>query len=285
MPINFENVYYVYNPKTPFSCDALNGINLEIKDGSFTCIVGHTGCGKSTLIQQINGLLEPTSGTVKVKDFVISPDRKIRTKKLSNLRKIVGIVFQSSEYQLFDETVEEDVCFGPMNFGVKKEEALKTAHECLKIVGLNESFYKKSPFELSGGEKRKVAIAGILALKPQYLILDEPTAGLDPDSSKAMLKLFKKLNENGTTIIVVTHDMNIVFEYADDVIVMDGGKVVKHTSPNDLFFEDVEQYSLDTPNIVKVVRLFKEKGIDLNLGKIKDVDSLVSAILEARSKK
>ena len=165
-----------------------------------------------------------------------------------------------------------------MNFGVKKEEALKIAHECLAKVGIDESFYKKSPFELSGGEKRKVGIAGILALKPEVLVLDEPTAGLDPASSKAMLELFKSLNKEGITIILVSHDMNIVFEYADDVVVMDKGKVVYHGSTKELFFKDVEQYSLDTPLIVKTVRMLDEKGIHLDLDKVKNIETLVEEI-------
>ena len=186
MLIEFDRVFYTYNPNTPFKAEALNDVSLSLKPGSFTCLVGHTGCGKSTLIQQMNGLLIPTSGEVKVGQFVVSNNRHTRTKKLTNLRKQVGIVFQFSENQLFDETVEEDVAFGPMNFGMKKEEAIELGHECLKKVGIDEKYFKKSPFELSGGEKRKVGIAGILALKPDILVLDEPTAGLDPASSKTM---------------------------------------------------------------------------------------------------
>ena len=280
--IKFENVSFIYSPKTPYRCEALNDVNLSIKEGSFTCIVGKTGCGKSTLIQNLNGLLIPTSGKVIVDDFVISLKRKERTRKIKPLRKHVGIVFQFSEYQLFEETIEKDVAFGPMNFGVKKEEALEVAHEALKVVGIPEEYYKRSPFELSGGEKRRVSIAGILALKPDILVLDEPTAGLDPIGSKEMLSLFKRLNESGTTIILVTHDMNIVFEYASDVIVMDNGKVIKQVPPSELFLENVEEYSLETPLLAKVIQKLVSKGYKLDLSKIHNMDTLINEIEGAK---
>ena len=276
--IKFENVFYTYSPGSPFEYEALNDISLAINPGSFTCIVGKTGCGKSTLIQQMNGLLFPTKGKVIVDEFIVSNKRKERTKKLQKLRKRVGVVFQFSEYQLFEETVEEDVCFGPLNFGVKKDEAIKIAHEALLKVGIKEDYFKKSPFELSGGEKRRVSIAGILALNPDVIVLDEPTAGLDPIGSNEILSLFKKINEEGKTIILVTHDMNIVFKYASDVIVMDDGKVVKISKPQELFSEDVEAYSLETPKLAKVVHKLLDKGYKLDLNKIHDLDSLVEEL-------
>ncbi len=276
--IKFENVFYTYSPNSPFEYEALNDINLEIKKGSFTCIVGKTGCGKSTLIQEMNGLLFPSKGKVIVDEFVVSSKRKERSKKLQKLRKKVGVVFQFSEYQLFEESVEEDVAFGPLNFGEKKEEALKIAHEALKKVGIKEDYYKKSPFELSGGEKRRVSIAGILALDPEVLVLDEPTAGLDPIGAQEMLSLFKKINEEGKTIVLVTHDMNIVFKYASDVIVMDDGKIKKVVKPEELFKEDVEQYSLETPELAKVVHKLLNKGYKLNLSKIVDINSLIEEL-------
>ena len=242
MPIRFEDVFYTYDANSPFKSEALRGVSLEIKDGSFTCIVGHTGSGKSTLVQQMNGLLIPSSGRVTVNDFVVEKKHK-SLKKLHDLRKEVGIVFQFARYQLFEESIEQDVAFGPMNFGVKKEEALEIAHKCLKTVGIDESLFKRSPFEVSGGQKRRVAIAGILALEPKILVLDEPTAGLDPQGAKEILKLFKELNEKGTTIILVTHDINIVYEYATDVVVMNEGKIELHCSPDKLFKEDLEKYS------------------------------------------
>lgn len=281
MPISFKNVFYTYSEKTPFRHEALKDVSLEIKDGSFTCIVGHTGCGKSTLVQQLNGLLIPTTGRVTVNDYVIEKKHK-SLKKLHDLRKEVGVVFQFSEYQLFEETIESDVAFGPMNFGVKKEKAIEIAHECLKTVGIPESYYKKSPFEISGGEKRRVAIAGILALQPKILVLDEPTAGLDPCGTKYILDLFKKLNEQGTTIVFITHDINIVYEYASDVIVMNEGSVVLQTVPEKLFKEDVEKYSLETPLIQKTVNMCLEKGLKLDVTNICSVEDLAKEIARAR---
>ena len=281
MPIKFNDVFYTYQANSPFKSEALRGVSLEIKDGSFTCIVGHTGSGKSTLVQQLNGLLVPTKGSVNVNDYIVEDKRK-SLKKLHSLRKEVGIVFQFSSYQLFEETIEDDVAFGPMNFGVKKEEAIKIAHECLKTVGIDESYYKKSPFEVSGGQKRRVAIAGILALQPKILVLDEPTTGLDPQGAREMLTLFKELNEKGTTIILVTHDVNIVFEYATDVIVMNEGKVEIHCTPEELFKEDVEKYSLETPLIQKTVNLCLEKGLKINTANIRNIHDLAVEIARAR---
>lgn len=283
MSIEFKNVFYTYSPKTPFYQEALEDINLVIKPGSFTCLVGHTGCGKSTLIQHLNGLLVPTKGEVFVDVYINSIKNHKMRKKIHDLRRKVGLVFQFSENQLFEETVIEDIAFGPQNFGVKKEESLRIAAECLQKVGLDESFAKKSPFDLSGGEKRRVAIAGVLALKPDILVLDEPTAGLDPKGTKELLSLVKELNKQGTTIILVTHDIDLVYTYATDVIVMNEGKIVKHCSPSELFKEDVSKYSLEIPMIQKVVNLCEENGLKLDLDKIKDQETLVNEIVKARS--
>lgn len=282
MPIRFNDVFYTYQANSPFKSEALKGVSLEIKEGSFTCVVGHTGSGKSTLVQQLNGLLIPTSGSVEVNGFIVEKKHK-SLKNLHNLRKEVGIVFQFARYQLFEESIEQDVAFGPMNFGVKKEEALEIAHKCLKTVGIDESLFKRSPFEVSGGQRRRVAIAGILALEPKILVLDEPTAGLDPRGASEILKLFKSLNEKGATIILVTHDINIVYQYADDVIVMNEGKIELHCSPEELFKEDVEKYSLETPLIQKTVNALLEKGMKINPAKIRNVHDLALEI--ARLKK
>ena len=285
MPIKYENVSFTYNAKTPFSYEALSSVNLEILDGSFTAIVGKTGCGKSTLIQQLNGLLVPTSGEVIINDYVVAKSRKRRTKKIKELRKLVGLVFQFPEYQLFEETVEKDVAFGPKNFGASNEEALTSAHEALGLVGLDESFYKRSPFDLSGGERRRVAIAGILALNPNILVLDEPTAGLDPRGAREMMALFKGLHDNGTTVILVTHDMNIVLEYSDTVIVMEDGEVREITTPLELFNKENDRYSLETPLLYKFVKSLSDKGMALDIRMIKDIDSLAAAIALAPGNK
>ena len=284
MSIKFNQVFYTYSPNTPFEHEALNGVSLEIKEGSFTCLVGQTGCGKSTLIQHLNGLLIPSSGEVVVGEYINTKGNRKMRKKIRDLRRKVGLVFQFSENQLFEETVESDVAFGPLNFGAKKEDALKIAHDALNQLGLDESFYQKSPFDLSGGEKRRVAIAGVLALKPDILVLDEPTAGLDPRGTRELLNLIKNLNKDGTTIILVTHDINIVYQYATDVVVMHNGKVVEASSPAELFKEDVEQYSLETPMIQKVIKMCLDNGLKLDVSNIKDIDSLVNEIAKARKK-
>ena len=282
MRLKYNHVDFFYGDKAPNLFQALNDIDCEIKENSFTCIVGHTGCGKSTLIQQLNGLLIPSKGSVFAGDFVVSSNRKERTKKLRNLRQKVGIVFQFSEYQLFENSVDEDVAFGPTNFGVKKEDAIKLAHKNLKKVGLDESFYKKSPFELSGGERRRVAIAGIMAMQPEVIVLDEPTVGLDPRGVKEMMSLFKQLYENGTTVVIVTHDMNLVHGYATDVIVMDHGKVVYQGRPNDLFNQSVEQYSLETPLMTKLIQGLEKKGYQFDLNKLNSLDDVVNEITKQR---
>ena len=282
MPIKYTNVSFTYNDKTPFSYEALSHVNLDILDGSFTAIVGKTGCGKSTLIQQLNGLLVPSEGEVIINDYIVSKNRRRKTKKIKELRKLVGIVFQFPEYQLFEETVEKDVAFGPKNFGKKTEEALQDAHEALRQVGLDESFFKRSPFDLSGGERRRVAIAGILALKPQILVLDEPTAGLDPRGARQMMGLFKKLHDDGTTVIIVTHDMNIVLEYSDTVIVMEDGEVKEITTPLKLFNQENDRYSLETPLLYKFVKSLSSNGMSLDIKMIKDIDSLALAISKAK---
>ena len=280
MPIRFENVSYVYSKKTPMEKSALSEINLEIEEGSFTAIVGRTGCGKSTLIQHLNALLNPTSGTVFIDDFTNAADKKKRDKKTKPLRKNVGLVFQFPEYQLFEETVEKDVAFGPKNFGDDKDTALQKAHEALKEVGLDESFYERSPFELSGGEKRRVAIAGILAVRPKYLVVDEPTAGLDPSGAREMMDLFEKVHRQGTTLILVTHDMDIVLNYCSDVIVLDDGKVAKVCKPADLFDEDVSRFSLHSPAIYEFAARLEKRGYAFDKANLRDIDSLAKQIAE-----
>lgn len=285
MAINFKDVFYVYNKKTPLETEALNGVSLSIAKGSFTALVGRTGCGKSTLVQHINALLSPSEGEVEVDGWINSSNKKKRSKHVRELRKHVGLVFQFPEYQLFEETVEKDVAFAPKNFGSSEDEALKAAHEALSEVGIDESFYKRSPFELSGGEKRKVAIAGILAFHPDVLVVDEPTAGLDPLGAKSMMALFKKIHEEGVTVVLVTHDMNIVLSYADHVVVLDSGRVARITDPVSLFGDDIEAFSLETPLIYRLVKDLKAKGAPLDLEKIKDIPSLADQIVRIEKEK
>lgn len=284
MPIRLEHVSHIYGIKTPFEFEALHDICLSIEEGSFTAIVGHTGSGKSTLIQHLNALLMPTSGKVEVGDYTILPKTKI--KNVKHLRKYAGIVFQFPEYQLFESNVEKDVMFGPKNFGVSDEEAKRQAHEALQLVGISQDYYNKSPFDLSGGEKRRVAIAGILAMKPKILILDEPTAGLDPQGTREMMQLFEKIHQEGTTIVLVSHDMDIVMEYADTVIVMENGKIHQITTPTALFQDPhFQDFSLDLPIVYQFAAACIEHGLALDLSKIKNVETLAMEIKKARERK
>jgi energy-coupling factor transport system ATP-binding protein len=282
MPVSFTNVSYIYNRKSPFEYAALKGINLVLPDGGFYALVGKTGSGKSTLVSHINALLNPSDGVVKVDDFINSATKKGRSKDLLSLRKKVGLVFQFPEYQLFEETVEKDVAFAPRNFGASKDEALKQAHEALAKVGLDASFYTRSPFELSGGEKRKVAIAGILAAKPKILIVDEPTAGLDPMASLETMDLFESIHKEGVTIILVTHDMNLVAKYASEVVVLEDGKIDRVSKPSELFKEDISKYSLETPLLYKVAKDLNAKGYKLDISSISSVDDLAKAIAKEK---
>ncbi len=277
MQIKINDLSYVYLKKTPNEVEALHHVSLEIPEGKVTSIIGHTGSGKSTLIQTLNGLLIPSEGEVNVGDFKITPKRN-KNKNIKKLRKSLAIVFQFPEYQLFEETVEKDVAFGLRNYGVKQEEAIKEAHEALKIVGIDESFYKRSPFELSGGEKRRVAIAGIIALKPDILVLDEPTAGLDPEGSQIILNLIKKFNESGKTIILVTHDMNLVLNHSDNVVVINDGHIAFSGTPSDLFAQDVSKYSIEVPELYKFCLLLKSKGVDINISSIRTIEDLMSEL-------
>ena len=223
MDIRFKQVDFTYQPNTPFEQRALFDINLTIQDGSYTAIVGHTGSGKSTLLQHLNALVKPTKGQVTIGERVITPETD--NKNLKPIRKKVGIVFQFPEAQLFEETVERDIAFGPKNFGVSDEEAKKLAKKMLDLVGLDEKYLQHSPFELSGGQMRRVAIAGVLAMEPEVLVLDEPTAGLDPKGRKEMMEMFSRLHkEHNMTIVLVTHLMDDVANYADHVIVLEKGQ-------------------------------------------------------------
>lgn len=265
MAISFKKVSHIYSPEMPFAYTALKDVDLSISEGKITAVIGETGSGKSTLIQHLNALLIPTSGEVEVDDFRIVANTK--QKKLKSLRKKIGLVFQFSEYQLFEETVLKDVAFGPKNFGVSEEDAFTLARESLRKVGIEENLFMRSPLELSGGQKRRVAIAGILAMNPEVIVLDEPTAGLDPRGAREMLDLFKELNQQEkTTIILVCHDNELVYRYCNEVVVMDGGKVLYHGSAEKLF-EDGEkrkQLHLVAPSVIRFKELLQAKGFHIS---------------------
>lgn len=261
MGISLKNVYYTYQEGSPFEGQALSDISLEIKDRSYTAIVGHTGSGKSTLLQLLNGLLCPTQGEIQFDDFVL--DRESDQKKMKHLRKKVGLVFQFPESQLFAETVLADVAFGPQNFSVSRERAEEIAKDKLAVVGLNDAIYNKSPFELSGGQMRRVAIAGILAIEPEILVLDEPTAGLDPVGRKELMALFETLHKNGMTIVLVTHTMDDVANFADTVYVLKGGNLVLEGSPSSVFkeVEYLQKIQLGVPKITNFALQLQQKGL------------------------
>ena len=282
MDIRFKQVGFAYQAGTPFEMRALHDVTFSVKDGSYVAIIGHTGSGKSTILQHLNALLKPTEGLVELGDKTI--DSTTGNKDLKPLRKKVGIVFQFPEAQLFEETVEKDITFGPKNFGVSEEEALKIAAEVVKTVGLPEEVLKKSPFDLSGGQMRRVAIAGVLAMKPEVLVLDEPTAGLDPKGRLEMMEMFYKLNkEQNMTIVLVTHQMNDVSDYADHVIVIEAGNVVKEGLPKEVFSDAswLLEKQLGVPTTLAFVEKLKEKGWSTDKMPL-TLDELADAILEER---
>lgn len=263
MGITLKNVSYTYQAGTPFEGPALFNVDLEIKDGSYTALIGHTGSGKSTILQLLNGLLTPSIGSVTVNDIEITATSV--NKDIKQVRKKVGLVFQFAESQVFAETVLDDVAFGPQNFGVSKEEAERLAREKLLLVGISEDLFSRSPFELSGGQMRRVAIAGILAMEPEVLVLDEPTAGLDPAGRKELMEIFQGLHEDGMTIVLVTHLMDDVANFADTTYVLEKGHLVKSGSPKDIFqdVEFMEKIQLGVPKITKFAQGLVEKGLNL----------------------
>ena len=261
MGIALENVSFTYQEGTPLASTALLDVSLTIEDGSYTALIGHTGSGKSTILQLLNGLLVPSQGSVRVFDTLITSTSK--NKDIRQIRKQVGLVFQFAENQIFEETVLKDVAFGPQNFGVSEEDAEQIAREKLALVGIDESLFDRSPFELSGGQMRRVAIAGILAMEPAILVLDEPTAGLDPLGRKELMNLFKKLHQSGMTIVLVTHLMDDVAEYANQVYVMEKGRLVKRGKPSDVFQDVVfmEEVQLGVPKITAFCKRLADRGV------------------------
>ncbi len=278
MAIKFEQVSFLYPSFDGNDFSALKDINLNISEkNEFITLIGETGSGKSTLVQHMNALLRPTTGSVTIYGIKIEKNKNKNKKiKLNPLRQKVGLVFQFPEYQLFEETVLKDIVFGPKNFGVKEDVAIKRAKEVIKYVGLNEEYLDRSPFNLSGGEKKRVSIAGILAMEPDILVLDEPTSGLDPKGRDTLLELFtnihKKLNK---TVLIITHDMNIVYKYATRVLVMHDSKLVYDGKPNQLFMkENIAKWNLDLPDIIEITNQL-EKKLDIKFSiKPHNVDEL-----------
>lgn len=273
MSIKAEHLNYIYGQGTAFEQKALNDINLEIRDGEFIGLIGHTGSGKSTLIQHLNGLIKATSGAVYYNGKNIYDDGY----DMRTLRSHVGLVFQYPEHQLFEIDVFIDVCFGPKNQGLSKEETEARAREALAMVGLDESFYKQSPFELSGGQKRRVAIAGVLAMNPDVLILDEPTAGLDPKGRDEILDQIERLHkEKKMTIILVSHSMEDIAKYVDRILVMNHGEKVFDDTPREVFkhYKELEAIGLAAPQITYVVHTLREHGVP--------IDNNITTVEEAR---
>ncbi|ABV60832.1 energy-coupling factor ABC transporter ATP-binding protein [Bacillus pumilus] len=260
MDITIKELEHRYQMKTPFERLALYDVNASIQEGSYVAVIGHTGSGKSTLLQHLNGLLKPTKGSIALGDTVLQANKK--QKDLKSLRKKVGIVFQFPEHQLFEETILKDICFGPMNFGVPQQKAEAKAKEMLKLVGLPESLLSRSPFELSGGQMRRVAIAGVLAMEPEVLVLDEPTAGLDPRGRKEIMDMFYELHQKANlTTILVTHSMEDAAHYADQMIVMHKGTVKATGTPRELFANrtDMSSFGLDLPETIKFQQTVEEE--------------------------
>ena len=283
MSIKIENLTHVYMPKSPFEKKALDNVNLVIEDGEFLALIGHTGSGKSTLIQHLNGLLEPTSGRILVDDIDITN----KEAKLTEIRKKIGLVFQYPEYQLFEETIEKDIAFGPNNLELSSEEVSRRVKKSMEMVGLDYETYKNvSPFDLSGGQKRRVAIAGVIAMEPKVLILDEPTAGLDPQGRDDILEQIKLLHEKyKMTIVLVNHSMEDVGKLAQRIVVMNKGKVELLGKPSEVFkeVETLEKIGLAVPQITYLMRVLRERGFDVS-DEIFTVEKGTEAILKVLSK-
>ena len=265
MSMKLENVSFTYSPNTAYEIHALKNINLEIHDGEFIGLIGHTGSGKSTLVQHFNGLMKATSGTIYYNGENIYAEGY----SMKQLRSNVGLVFQYPEHQLFEVDVLTDVCFGPKNLGLPKEEVEARAKKALQMVGLKEKYYKQSPFELSGGQKRRVAIAGVLAIEPKLLILDEPTAGLDPKGRDEILDQIKRIHEeNHITIILVSHSMEDVAKYVGRIIVMNQGEAMYDGTPKEVFshYKELEKVGLAAPQVTYIMNALAEKGFNVSTG-------------------
>ena len=283
MSIVLEHVSYTYSPETAYEIHALKDVNLEIPDGQFIGLIGHTGSGKSTLVQHLNGLVRATSGHI----YFNGEDIYAKDYDMRRLRGKVGLVFQYPEHQLFEVDVLSDVCFGPKNQGLSPEEAKERAREALRMVGISEEYEKQSPFELSGGQKRRVAIAGVLAMEPEVLILDEPTAGLDPKGRDEILDEISSLHkERGITVILVSHSMEDVAKYVERIIVMNQGEVLHDGAPREVFrhYKELESVGLAAPQVTYIVHTLKDKGFDVD-GDATTIEEAKETILEAFQKK
>ncbi|RDW21860.1 energy-coupling factor ABC transporter ATP-binding protein [Oceanobacillus arenosus] len=284
MDITFENVTYIYQPNSPFEHKALDDVSFHIESGSFVAIIGHTGSGKSTLISHLNGLSVPTEGIVSIGDYHLSKEDK--PKNMKELRSRVGVVFQYPEHQLFEETVEKDIAFGPANFDVPQDEIKKRIDAIVPAVGLPTSVLERSPFDLSGGQMRRVAIAGVLAVKPDVLVLDEPTAGLDPRGQKEIMEMFYSLHkEQGLTTVLVTHSMEDAVKYADHVIILNKGSKYMEGKPEEVFTqkESLNQVHLDVPEMVRFINSFKERfGEEITFEKqtIKELAQMIKSVVK-----
>ena len=287
MSVIIKNLTYIYDEGMPFASKALDNISFEIKDNDFVGLIGHTGSGKSTLIQHLNGLLKPSSGEILINGFNIT-DKEIN---LTEVRKRVGIVFQYPEYQLFEETVEKDIAFGPGNLGLQEEEIADRVKKSMEAVGLDYELYKdKSPFDLSGGQKRRVAIAGVIAMNPEVLVLDEPTAGLDPGGRDEIFKLIKKLHEdNNITIILSSHSMDDMAKLAKTIIVMNHGKIEFMGTPREIFnshADRLKEIGLDVPQVLELARKLREKGFDIRTDvlTIEEIKEEILKVMRGRKK-
>ena len=279
MPIEVRKLTHVYMPGTPFEKKALDEVSFTVRDGEFIAVIGHTGSGKSTLIMHLNALLKPTSGDVLIDGLNVT-DKAV---SLRDIRRRVGLVFQYPEYQLFEETVRADVMFGPKNVGLSESEASDRAAEALRLVGLkDESLWDKSPFELSGGQKRRVAIAGVLAMDPTTLILDEPTAGLDPRGRRDLIELMRSINARGTTLIMVSHSMADVAALCGRALVMCAGRLARDAKPSDIFADDelMREASLALPPCAALSKALREAGFDGIPAGLSDREALTRAILK-----
>lgn len=287
MSVIVKNLTYIYDEGMPFASKAIDDISFEIKDNDFVGLIGHTGSGKSTLIQHLNGLLKPSSGQIIVNGFNIT-DKDLN---LTEIRKRVGIVFQYPEYQLFEETVEKDIAFGPGNLGLDEEEISKRVRKSMEAVGLDYETYKdKSPFDLSGGQKRRVAIAGVIAMNPEVLILDEPTAGLDPGGRDEIFNLIKKLHhDNNITIILSSHSMDDMAKLAQTIIVMNHGKIEFMGTPREVFTSHADrlrEIGLDVPQVLELATKLRNKGFDIrpDVLTVEEIKDEILKVMRGRKK-